>query len=291
VAYSIIDTGNYTSVAYPGICRKSTGTNALDVYVGYYDGNAAVSGGAWKMRRMRWASGSNNWSTGLGSVVTLSNLVVAGADTGYSLKSQLLSQVVEDTIADRMAVGYAVWLSNVSGDTWSYTIVDNTDTAGTRVDVYSAGGAHTYAPVGDLIHDATWRRFVVTYQKQDTFAYLKTYNGTTVDQAETVVYNGSRIDIPLMYRNRVNSTKLLIAFRDSVGTPTPPYHGYAGTLTWANAAAMTGIDVTSKLAVHINGLRSSGTDATSAFQQEIPTIRSTITNGNDLPTKVRDYLS
>lgn len=233
VAYSILDTANVGSIMYPAIKRKTTGTFAKDVYVGYHDGNVSVNGGAWKCLRMRWASATNNWATGVATAVTLSNLLVAGTDTGYSLKYQLMSQISEDTTSGRMILGYAVWLSNVSGDTWSFSTIDDaTDNPSSRVDVYSAGGAHTYAPVGDLFYDATSDRTIVSYQKQDTFAYLKSYNNTTVDQAETVIYNGSRVDIPLLYAPRV-SGKLIIYFRDSVNTPTPPYHGYAGTMTWA----------------------------------------------------------
>jgi len=233
VAYSILDTGNVAGVMYPVIRKKTTGTFAKDVYVAYHDGNTATAKGSWKIRRMRWAAGSNNWSTGLSAVVTLCSIQIAGTDTGYAAKRELMSQITEDTTSDRMGVGVATWVSNVAGDTWSFFLVDNTDTASARVDVYSVGGAHSYAPVGDLVYDATSDRFVVSYQKTDTFAYLKTYQGTTADQVETVIYNGSRIDIPLLSELTRIAGKLLILFRDSVNTPTPPYHGYAGTMTWA----------------------------------------------------------
>ena len=42
------------------------------------------------------------------------------------------------------------------------------------------------------------------------------------------------VDIPLLAsQSRYGSPpKLLMVFRDTTNTPQPPYHGWAGTLTW-----------------------------------------------------------
>lgn len=235
VAYSIITQNNFGGITYSSILRKSSNTNSGDIYVAFYNGDSSGTP-KYQFRRMRWNSGSSNWSTGLSSIVDLSNMVISGADTGYSLKNQLISQLSEDTTNDRVYVGFPVWKSNVLGDTQSFVYIDSADTVSSRVDIYSASGAHTYAPTLDAWYDNTSRRLIYSYIKNDKFAYIQTYNGTTLDQSETTLFNSVGVDIPLIYPGRVNS-KLFFLFRDTVNTPTPPYHGYAGTMNIADVAS------------------------------------------------------
>jgi hypothetical protein len=234
VPYSIIDSGNYVDVMYPTIMRRSNGTRAGDVYVGYHDGNNPVASGSWKLRRMRWNAGASKWSTGLSAVVTLSLTRVSGTDTGYSLKNQCSSQLTEDTVNDRVYFGFPVWASNALGDTAAFCYVDAADTPSALVNAYSSGGTHTYAPVLDIHFDNPNVRLIVVYQKTTTQDfYVKTFNALVLDQAETAVYTGRILDMPLIYPGRYTvgaQDKLLIAFRDAVNTPTPPYTGFFGTM-------------------------------------------------------------
>jgi hypothetical protein len=238
VPYSILySRSNFGTLPQAAIHRKTAGTHINDVYVGFSDGNNGVSGGGWKMLRLPWDSGAADWSNTIVSV-TLDNVLIAGTDTGYSLKYQLVSQISEDVINDRVWVGYALWLSDAAGDTWAARYVDTSDTASSRVVVYSAGGAHSYAPVGDLVADPLTGYVAISYAKTSTtHAYVQVFDGTTQVQAETLLFSGEAVDIPLFWSGgRTAANKLLVLFRSSTGTPTPPYDGYFGTMRWPAAA-------------------------------------------------------
>ena len=235
VAYSIVNQNNNGSIMYFAAGRKSAGTNAGDVYVCFYDAAATP---AYRFRRMRWNSGASDWSTGLSTATLVTNAVVAGTDTGYSLKYQCQAQVSEDTGSDGMIVGMPLWVSNGAGDSCCWFRIDNADAVGSRVDAYSAGGAHSLFPTMDLHYDAGTGRVIVIYQKttSEDF-YLKTFTAAgTLDQGETAVYTGIDLDVPLIYPGRFQTTKLLVAFRDHVGG-APPYDGYAGTMTFVDTSS------------------------------------------------------
>lgn len=235
VAYTKIATQALGDVGAVSAHRKAAGTNINDVYVGYSIGASTPAGANIKFRRMRWNSGANDWSTGLSAEQTMSAQQVSGTDTGYGFKYQLLSQWGEDTTNDKMYIAYPVWASNLLGDTPSFTQINAaSDTVAARVSVYSAGGAHSFAPTLDSIFDNTSSRLVVSYIKTTTdFAYIRTFNGTTADQAETLMFNTAGVDIPLLCATRVGagSNKMLSAFRDITGSA--PFTGYAGTMDWA----------------------------------------------------------
>jgi hypothetical protein len=108
------------------------------------------------------------------------------------------------------------------------------DRLGPIVDVYSAGGAHSYAPDGDLTFDPVSARLVVAYitTKQQQIG-IRLYDGDT-PKSELEPFGDTPADIPLLApQARYGSpARLLIVFRDTVRTPNPPYHGWAGTVTW-----------------------------------------------------------
>lgn len=235
VAYSALVVNSAGGIAYPSIGRKASGTHARDLYLCYHTGAAA---GQWRWRRAQWNAGTNNWSTGLTTDILLSNEVRAGTDTGYALKEQLGSAVHEDAASDRMLFGLATWASDVLGDTWGYVGINADDSLTSLIDVYSAGGAHSFAPVGDLCVDATSQRIVVSWLTTTTeYARVQLYDGLAsagdpVTAYDAVSPNG--VDIPLLYPRRQG--KLLMMFRDRVNqTPpsgSPRYRGVFGTLTW-----------------------------------------------------------
>jgi hypothetical protein len=182
--------------------------------------------GAWRTRRSV-KSATNVWNS-LSSPVTITNVQRSGTDTGYTLKNQLVSQPSRNS-ADTVFVGLATWKDNANGDTWGAYAITSAD-AVTNADVYSAGGAHSYAPTGDCVYDSTSDRVVVSYEKTTTqFSYivlLKT--DLTSAQAETLLSNAAVIDIPLLYPR--NSGKLYSFYRKA---GSPPQPGYFGTMTWS----------------------------------------------------------
>jgi hypothetical protein len=233
VAYSILATGG-SSIIYPSALRKASNTNAGDIYLFYADGG---SPNTWTWRRLKWKSASNDWSNGLTVAASVSAIGRAGADTGYSLKQQLGTHPVEDTSGDRVYFGFATWKSNTDGDTWSFVYVDSADTLSAIVDVYSAAGAHSYAPAGDVSFDSTSGRLIVTYIKTSTQAtYIQGYNGTTQTFAETLVFSTQPVDIPLIGpTTRITTGVLPILFRDTQAT----HKGWYGSMLWAGGSRDT----------------------------------------------------
>lgn len=235
VPYSILQSGA-GSIMWPSIGRKTTGTNAKDVYLCYHNGEAAGSG-QWRFRRLRWNAGSSNWSTGLSTDTLITASQRAGSDTGYSLKYQLGTYVWEDTAHDRMVYGLATWKSNAAGDTWGLSLLDSADGV-TLADAYSAGGVHSFAPTGDICYDATSDRIVAAWlTTTQEYVQAQLFSGATAQGSPQTIYNTvspSGCDIPLLYPRL--SGKLLVMFRDRVNqTPpsgSPRFRGLFGTLTW-----------------------------------------------------------
>lgn len=181
--------------------------------------------GAWRWRRSV-KNAANTWNS-LSSPVTVSNVQVAGTDTGYAFKNQLLSQITES--GGSMFVAAPVWLSDAAGDTVRLFAISAAD-AVTVATVYSAGGAHSYAPTLGLGYDTTSGRLIVTYIKTSTsFIFLQSFTTALVAaQAETTVEATVVCDIPLIVFARDNG-KLGFAFRKQ---GNPPQAGYFGTLAW-----------------------------------------------------------
>ncbi len=127
-------------------------------------------------------------------------------------------------------VGLATWKSNVAGDTWSVYAIAANDSLNGSVDVYSAAGAHSYAPTGDCVYDSTANRLIVTYEQtttQDGYVGLLKTDLTTA-QAFTAFETATNIDIPLIASSRV-SGKALVLWRVA---GSPPQIGKSARLTW-----------------------------------------------------------
>ncbi len=225
VAYSIIDTNTHADVMYPSAARKAA---TKDVYVFYADGNEV-----WKWLRLDW--NSTDWSSGITTPATVTAIQRAGTDTGYNLKAQVGTKPQVDATLDRVYFGFASWKDNTNGDTWSFVYVDNTDTLSAINDIYSANGAHSYAPVGDIQFDSTSHRLAVSYIKTSTqHAYVQLYNGLTQTQSEAILFATEPVDIPLI-SNRFSTELAPFLFRDT----NTPHKGWYGTMLWPSGSRST----------------------------------------------------
>jgi hypothetical protein len=225
------------------LCRKSAGaaSHAKDLcWVHVTGGNT----GSLRFNRATWSAANTDWRGGLGAAIandtgltTVSAIKRAGTDAGYSLKFQLLSKLVEDTVNDKLWVSCSTWKDDTAGDTWSLWSVSAADAASSAIDVYAAGSANTDAGrdmfvTGDVMFDATSGYAVVSYTNlpvHDTF--LSTYANGVAVQTGFVAYSATPCDIPTLYDVRI-AGKIGILFRDfNAGAESnppsyvPPYHG------------------------------------------------------------------
>jgi hypothetical protein len=217
-SYTIPFTQATSAFTYFALLQMTSGD------LGWFYHNGAAPGIFRWRRSVRNAA--NSWNS-FATAVTISNVQVAGADTGYSLKNQLIAELVQIG-----AIVYAVapvWLSNAAGDTVRLFRIAADDTA-TAATVYSAGGAHSYAPTCGLACDATSARLIVSYLKTTTsFPALQTFDAALAQQqADTPIETTVICDIPLIVFARDNG-KLGVAFRKQ---GSPPQPGYFATLTW-----------------------------------------------------------
>jgi hypothetical protein len=216
-------------IAFSSLYQKASGTNIGDLCIVYVAGSS-VGTYAYKWVRMRYNSGSSNWSTGLSTPVAIANIQRAGTDTGYSLKYQILSNIVEDA-SGNCFIGIATWKDNTSGDTWGYAqILDSAETVA-LADAYSAGGAHSYAPTGHIAYDPAKGLLVVSYIKTSTqFAFVQAFAGTTQKIGETALFSAAKVDIPyFLSGNPTVGTDMPMILRDA---PVQPHAGYSGKITW-----------------------------------------------------------
>lgn len=179
-------------------------------------------------RTRRGVKSGATW-TSLSTAADVSAVQRAGTDTGYALKPQLISQLSEDG-AGNTYVGLATWKSNTDGDTWGlYKIAAND--AVTSVDVYSAGGAHSYAPTGDAAYDSTADRVVVSYETTTAEdAVLRLYTTSLEAAGDAVTADSTQdVDIPLILSTR-QSGAVLMGYRVQ---GSPPQKGRFGTVGWA----------------------------------------------------------
>jgi len=188
--------------------------------------NGAAPGAYATKRSVRNAAVT--WNS-FGSPVTLTNVQRAGTDTGYNLKAQLISQLSER--AGVVFVGLATWKANATGDTWGVYVIAADDSLSTSVDVYSAGGAHSYAPTGDVAYDSTSGRIVVTYDQTTTVdGYIGLLSPTDLStlQTFTAFESTADVDIPVIGSTRVGG-RVLIIYRVA---GSPPQIGKTARLTW-----------------------------------------------------------
>lgn len=251
VPYTILATTTDTAASLgntsSSVARKTTGTHALDIYVMYAISAANVW--SYKAKRMRWNAVSNDWSTGLTAAIALTNMVRSGTDGGYSSKHQIIAGTREDSINDRMVVGFSTWKDNVVGDTWSYIAVNNDDSVSSIVDVYGSVAANcgpTIFITGDVVVEKGY--VVCTYTDlPNKNIFYRVFNGAGVEvEAAAVLFNTAPADIPCMRQlglttryNNGAGDKLTVLFRNfnaaaaqNPPTYTPPYLGYFATLDW-----------------------------------------------------------
>lgn len=221
VSYTALLANVTTGIPHAALARLANG----DLFLAYHDGTvtAGQMAGNWGYHRATWDGSA--WSA-LTSAATLLAVRRSGTDTGYARKGELLSKIVQDA-AGNVYVGLATWKGNASGDTWGVVQVTPGDVV-TNTDAYSAGGAHSYAPTGDLDYDASKSRLVVAYIKTSTqAAYVQVYNGIVATGSEVLAFDTAAIDIPLV-RAEVATGKVGFLFRDTA----TPHLGWFGTMTW-----------------------------------------------------------
>jgi hypothetical protein len=113
-------------------------------------------------------------------------------------------------------------------------VVDGADQV-TVAEVYSAGGAHSYAPSGDIAWDKGQRRLVVAYCVTGTQAVLlQGYDGMAAAGEAVVAFDAAPADIPFLLEgvSASDGVRVPLLLRDTVHTPVEPYHGWYGTLEW-----------------------------------------------------------
>ncbi|NJO83216.1 MAG: hypothetical protein HC828_10615 [Blastochloris sp.] len=234
VPSSVLLANNEAGIPYASATRASDGATANDVYLFYHDGGVV---GNWAFKRMRWNADANDWSAGLTDATVITKRERAGADKGYTLKQQLGSKPVEDAANGRVYFGFATWKSDEDGDTWSFVAIDtaNNDALSDIVDVYSAGGAHSYAPTGDLTFDEPSGRLVASYiTTGEQHPYVQMYDHLSPLGDPIIAMDDAPADIPLLpLQTRYGDpSRLLMVFRDTIDTPNAPYKGWVGWLMW-----------------------------------------------------------
>jgi hypothetical protein len=219
-SYTVVYTQASNVFAYFSLKQLASGD------LGWFYHSGAVPG-QWRWRRSV-ESGVNVWNS-LSSPVVISNMQVAGTDTGYELKVQLCSKVVEDGDGNAF-VAAPVWLSNVVGDTVRLFKVTNAD-AVFATTIYSASGAHPYAPTCGLGYDAVSDRLIVSYIDDASAAFVQLHNPAdlSVTQEAMLAYDNNPVDIPLVLFAR-DDGKCGLGWRVQ---GSPPQAGVFGLLTWS----------------------------------------------------------
>lgn len=218
-SYTVIFTQASNVFTYFSLVEMSSG----DLGWFYHSG---ATPGQWRWRRS--VKSGATWDS-LSNPVAVSNMQVAGTDAGYELKNQLATKIVEDA-SGNVYCAAPVWLSDAAGDTVRLFKVTSAD-AVSSVTIYSAGGAHSYAPTCGLSYDSTSGRLIVTYIKTTTsFTHLQAFSTVLAQlQGETTVETATVCDIPLVVFAR-DAGKLGIAFRKQ---GSPPQPARWGALSWS----------------------------------------------------------
>jgi hypothetical protein len=188
--------------------------------------------GQWRWRRS--VKSGATWGS-LSSPVAISNMQVAGTDTGYGTgegeggKVQLCSKVVEDDNGNVYCAA-PVWASNATGDTVLLCKISSSDTVSSTA-IYSAGGKHSYAPTCGLGYDEASDRLIVSYIDDASAAFVQLHNPTdlSVTQGPTLAYDDNPVDIPLILFARDNG-KCGMGLRVQGAAPQA---GVFGTLVWS----------------------------------------------------------
>ncbi len=197
--------------------------------------------------RGAWNGAEKDWSGGWQEPIIVGQInSYAG---GYSLKYELITKPVLDPVNDRLWIGWARWKDDNAGDTVSVAYLDGNDTASEPIDVYSANGAHSYAPTLDIAFDTTFEQLYVAYVLSTTNGdngsiEYKTYDGSALSGATRFYTSpgGSAgadggADIPILYQSRSSNNRLLFAFRKNGALP--PTETNPHTVNWGYIALAT----------------------------------------------------
>jgi len=171
-----------------------------------------------------------HWDS-LSTPVTLSAQRRAGTDAGYEFKEQLISQLTEDA-GGTCYVGLATWKDDTDGDTWGVYAIAADDSLSASVDAFSAGGAHPYAPTGDVAYDATADRLVVTYDGGAIDGTIGLLNTDLTEAQAYAQFTAHEVDIPVIATTRLDD-QVLVIWRVK---GNPPQDGEYALIPWGAAA-------------------------------------------------------
>lgn len=246
VAADIIYGSTIAGAAVPAATvRGGSGSRKDDLYV--FVAQTVAADTSISAFRGVWNSSSKNWSGGWQAPVVVGQINSYGG--GYSLKYELITKPVLDPVNDRLWIGWARWKDATAGDTVSVAYLDSEDAASQVIDVYSANGAHSYAPTIDIAFDALLETLYVAYVLSTTNGdngsiEYKTYDGSTLSSASRFYTttggaagaNGSA-DIPILYGARSSNDRLLVGFRKNGALP--PTDADPHTIYWGYLALAT----------------------------------------------------
>jgi hypothetical protein len=225
VKYSALAISNVAVMPFAALDRLASKD------IGFY----AALGGTIYWNRAQWSAANSDWRTGLVSALTADagkTTVKAFGAGGYANKHQLMSKPAQES-GGKVALVFPWW--NGSADVVSIAYVDPgaSDGLSSIVDVYNAGGAHSYAPSCDCAYDSTSGSWLATYIKTTTQqSYVKRYSPALGQvQAETALH-AAAIDIPYVYGGRL-SGKTVFYDRDTTSRTAPDkYYAYLARASW-----------------------------------------------------------
>jgi hypothetical protein len=214
--------------------RGGSGSRKDDLYVFVQTTTGSVLG-----YRAIWNDGTDNWSGGWQSPVTVASF---DSTSGYDAKRELITKPVIDTTNDRLYIGWADYLAGGLGDSVRFAYLDSSDNVSTLYTAYSANGTHSYAPTLDIAFDNTRQEFYIAYVESTTNGTngsidYKIFDGTTLG-TQTRFYTSpggsggadGSADIPILYESRSSNDRLLFAFR--INGALPPTGVDPHTIDW-----------------------------------------------------------
>lgn len=223
--YSILAQGAANALPYVALDVLASGDLAFVTALGGGQGTVYEN-------RAQWAS--TDWRTGLKTALandTGHQTIAALGASGYSLKNQLY-RLIEGPAGVVGVIG-PVWNGAADVVQLRTVTVGATDAVSSAVDVYSAGGAHSYAPTCDLGWHATAARWIAAYIKTTTQnSFAKTYTSAlAAGQGETALH-ATVVDIP--YVGPLVNAKTLFIDRDTTTRTLPDkFYSYAALGTWS----------------------------------------------------------
>ena len=225
--YSILAEGAANALPYCALDVLASGDLAFVTALGGGQGTVYEN-------RAQWSGANSDWRTGLKTALANDaghQTVTALGASGYALKNQLY-RLVEGPAGTIGVIG-PVWNGSADVVQLRTVTVGGTDSVSGATDVYSAGGAHSYAPTCDLNWHAGAQRFVASYIKTTTQnSFFKTYTSAlAAGQGETALH-ATAVDIP--YVGPLVGGKTFFVDRDTTTRTLPDkFYSYAGLGTWS----------------------------------------------------------